>query len=47
MPSRADFGVPTIDALLNMVKILSFVVGSHGKAAIHCHSGLGTWCSLR
>ena len=41
MPRRADFGVPTIDALLNMVKILRFVVGSHGKAAIHCHSGLG------
>lgn len=39
-----DFGVPTIDSLLDMTKVLASVLIEHGKVAIHCHSGLGRRC---
>ena len=37
----ADFGVPALDSLLDMVKVLASVLAEHAKAAVHCHSGLG------
>ncbi|KAL5475122.1 hypothetical protein EMCRGX_G027180 [Ephydatia muelleri] len=35
-----DYGVPTRESLLNMVKVVTFALQS-GKVAIHCHAGLG------
>ena len=38
---RLDFGVPTIDSLNDMVKVMDWVIESGGKVAVHCHAGLG------
>ncbi|XP_053356800.1 protein tyrosine phosphatase domain-containing protein 1 isoform X2 [Clarias gariepinus] len=36
----ADFGVSSLEGILNAVKVLSFSV-QEGKVAVHCHAGLG------
>ena len=36
----ADYGVPTLQSLLGMVKVMDFAL-SEGKVAVHCHAGLG------
>lgn len=36
----ADYGVPTLPSLLDMVKVMDFTLGE-GKVAVHCHAGLG------
>ena len=35
-----DYGVPTLESVLDMVKVVDFAV-KEGKVAIHCHAGLG------
>ena len=35
-----DYGVPTVESLLDMVKVLDFAL-EEGKVLIHCHAGLG------
>lgn len=35
-----DYGVPTLESVLDMVKVLDFSLGE-GKVAVHCHAGLG------
>ena len=40
MCCREDFHAPDLSQLLDVVKVLSFAV-TQGKAAIHCHAGLG------
>lgn len=35
-----DYGVPTLESVLDMVKVVDFAV-REGKVAIHCHAGLG------
>lgn len=35
-----DFGVSSLEGILNAVKVLSFSV-QEGKVAVHCHAGLG------
>lgn len=37
---REDFHAPDLPQLLDVVKVLSFAV-NQGKAAVHCHAGLG------
>eukprot|EP00042_Codosiga_hollandica_P050548 m.606100 g.606100 ORF g.606100 m.606100 type:complete len:166 (-) comp58111_c0_seq7:3496-3993(-) len=36
-----DFGVPSLNSLLDMVKVLDSMLTVGGKIAVHCHSGLG------
>ena len=35
-----DYGVPTLESILDMVKVVDFALRG-GKVAIHCHAGLG------
>lgn len=35
-----DYGVRSLESILDMVKVLSFAL-KEGKAAVHCHAGLG------
>ena len=35
-----DYGVPTLESVLDMVKVVDFAV-REGKVAVHCHAGLG------
>lgn len=35
-----DYGVPTVESVLDMVKVLDFAL-EEGKVAVHCHAGLG------
>ena len=37
---REDFHAPDLSQLLDVVKVMSFAV-TQGKAAVHCHAGLG------
>lgn len=36
-----DFGVPTMEAILDMVKVLCSGLREGGRVAVHCHAGLG------
>lgn len=36
----SDFGVLSLDGILDAVKVLAFSV-QEGKVAVHCHAGLG------
>lgn len=36
----ADFGVSSLEGILDAVKVLAFSV-QEGKVAVHCHAGLG------
>jgi len=35
-----DYGVPTLESVLDMVKVVDFALRG-GKVAVHCHAGLG------
>lgn len=35
-----DYGVRSLQSILDMVKVMDFAVGN-GKVAVHCHAGLG------
>lgn len=35
-----DYGVRSLESILDMVKVMSFAL-KEGKAAVHCHAGLG------
>lgn len=35
-----DYGVRSLESILDMVKVMSFAL-TKGKAAVHCHAGLG------
>ena len=35
-----DYGIPTLESVLDMVKVVDFAV-REGKVAVHCHAGLG------
>ncbi|XP_068719104.1 protein tyrosine phosphatase domain-containing protein 1-like [Montipora capricornis] len=35
-----DYGVRSLESILDMVKVMSFAL-TNGKAAVHCHAGLG------
>jgi len=35
-----DYGVTSMDTILDMVKVMSFAL-EEGKVAVHCHAGLG------
>ena len=37
---REDFHAPDLSQLLDVVKVLCFAV-TQGRAAVHCHAGLG------
>uniref|UniRef100_A0A8C1G0P4 Zgc:77752 n=1 Tax=Cyprinus carpio TaxID=7962 RepID=A0A8C1G0P4_CYPCA len=36
----SDFGVSSLEGMLDAVKVLAFAV-QEGKVAVHCHAGLG------
>eukprot|EP00002_Diphylleia_rotans_P014172 TRINITY_DN2756_c0_g1_i6.p1 TRINITY_DN2756_c0_g1~~TRINITY_DN2756_c0_g1_i6.p1 ORF type:complete len:385 (+),score=51.75 TRINITY_DN2756_c0_g1_i6:53-1207(+) len=36
-----DLGVPTFDKMVDIVQIMSFVLSSRTRIAVHCHAGLG------
>lgn len=38
-----DYGAPTIDNILDVVKVIDFSCSDSGKVAIHCHAGLGKY----
>lgn len=35
-----DYGVASLTAILDMVKVMTFAL-QEGKVAVHCHAGLG------
>jgi len=36
-----DFGVPSFGSMMDMVKVMCASLKDGGKAAVHCHAGLG------